>query len=163
MLQDINMTPKELKTERNCSHRQLFRPIGARQNGATTEKTDEKYPRTLILSPDPELSHAWIFFIRAFSVVAPCWRAPKRAKQLSMATIPFCFKFFGCHVDVLQSYFSRSTISIAVFRLQNLICLRYYFAGQVFIDPTFFGIFACSPLQSFVVNVCTYKTKLSLV
>ena len=24
---DINMTPKELKTERDCSHRQLFRPL----------------------------------------------------------------------------------------------------------------------------------------
>ena len=30
-------------------------------------------------------------------------RAPKRAKQLSMATIPFCFEFFRCRVDVLQS------------------------------------------------------------
>ena len=28
------------------------------------------------------------------------------------------------------------------------------FADQVFIDPTFFGIFVCGPLQSFVVNVC---------
>ena len=28
---------------------------------------------------------------------------PKRAKQLSMATIPLCFEFFRCHVDVLQS------------------------------------------------------------
>ena len=26
---------------------------------------------------------------------------------------------------------------------------------QVFIDPTFSGIFVCGPLQSFVVNVCT--------
>ena len=26
-LQDINTTPKELKTERDCSHRQLFRPL----------------------------------------------------------------------------------------------------------------------------------------
>ena len=26
-LQDINATPKELKTERDCSHRQLFRPF----------------------------------------------------------------------------------------------------------------------------------------
>ena len=29
------------------------------------------------------------------------------------------------------------------------------FADQVFIDPTFFGIFVCGPLQSLVVNVCT--------
>ena len=36
-------------------------------------------------------------------VVAPYLRAPKRAKQLSMATIPLCFEFFRCRVDVLQS------------------------------------------------------------
>ena len=39
-----------------------------------------------------------------------------------MATIPPCFEFFRCHVDVLQSEFSRYTISIAVFCLQNLTC-----------------------------------------
>ena len=33
-----------------------------------------------------------------------------------------------------------------------LIVLR---ENQVFIDPTFFGIFVCGPLQPFVVNVCT--------
>ena len=34
-----------------------FALFGARQYGATTrESSDEKYPRTLILSPDPELS-----------------------------------------------------------------------------------------------------------
>ena len=30
-----------------------------------------------------------------------------------------------------------------------------FFADQVFMDPTFFGIFVCGPLQSFVVNVFT--------
>ena len=35
------------------------------------------------------------------------------------------------------------------------ICLLFIFADQVFIDPTFSGIFVCGPLQSFVVNVCT--------
>ena len=39
--------------------------------------------------------------------------------------------------------------------MQNLICLLFIFADQVFIDPTFSGIFVCGPLQSFVVNVCT--------
>ena len=39
---------------------------------------------------------------------------------------------------------------IAVFCLQNLICLLFIFADQVFIDPTFSGIFVCGPLQSFV-------------
>ena len=34
---------------------------------------------------------ARIFFTRVFCVVTPYWRAPKRAKQLSMATIPLCF------------------------------------------------------------------------
>ena len=43
--------------------------------------------------------------------------------------------------------------SIAVFCLQNLICLLLIFADQVFIDPTFCGIFVCGPLQSFAVNV----------
>ena len=52
----MNTTTKELKTERDCSHRQLFRPFGTRPYGATTrESSDGKYPRTLILSPDPEL------------------------------------------------------------------------------------------------------------
>ena len=74
-----------------------------------------------------------------------------------MATIPLCFEFFRCRVDVLQSQFSRSTISTAVFCLQNLICLLFIFADQVFIDPTFFGIFVCGPMQSLVVNVVLYE------
>ena len=49
-----------------------------------------------------------------------------------MATIPLCFEFFRCRIDVLQSEFSRSTISIAVFCLQNLIWLLHYFAIIVF-------------------------------
>ena len=36
-----------------------------------------------------------------------------------------------------------------------LNCLLVIFADQVFIDATFFGIFVCGPVQSFVVNVCT--------
>ena len=36
-------------------------------------------------------------------VVTPYWPSPTRAKQLSMATIPLCFEFFRCRVDVLQS------------------------------------------------------------
>ena len=53
---------------------------------------------------------------------------------------------FRCRVDVLQSSFSRGTISIAVFCLQNLICLLVIFADQVTIDPTFCDIFVCDPL-----------------
>ena len=40
---------------------------------------------------------------QSFLVVTLYWRAPTRAKQLSMATIPLCFEFFRCRVDVLQS------------------------------------------------------------
>ena len=36
----------------------------------------------------------------------------------------------------------------------NFLC-NFFFYYQVFIDPTFFGIFVFGPLQSFVVNVCT--------
>jgi len=68
------------------------------------------------------------------------------ANQLSMATIPLCF---GSGVINFQC----STTRIAVFCLQHLICLLVIFADQVVIDPTFFGIFVCGPLQSFVVNV----------
>ena len=47
-LRDINTTSKELKTERDCSHRWLFRNFGARQYGTTTrESSDEKYPRRI--------------------------------------------------------------------------------------------------------------------
>ena len=57
-LQDINTTPKELKTERDCSHRQLFRPFWGSSVWRNNQRIsfDEKCPRTLILSPDPELS-----------------------------------------------------------------------------------------------------------
>ena len=68
----------------------------------------------------------------------------------------FDAQFINCAMYVTFSgkwsiIFSRSTISIAVFCLQNLICLLFIFADQVFIDPTFFGIFVCGPLQSLVV------------
>ena len=43
-----------------------------------------------------------------------------------------------------------------MFCLQNLICHIIIFADQVFIDPTFFGIFVCGPLQSLVVYVCAW-------
>ena len=42
---------------------------------------------------------------------------------------------------------------MAVFCLENLICVLVIFADQVFIDPTFCDIFVCGPFQSFVVNV----------
>ena len=40
--------------------------------------------------------------------------------------------------------------------LRYFISLLFIFADQVFIDPTFIRIFVCGPLQSFVVNVCTF-------
>ena len=46
---------------------------------------------------------------------------------------------------------------VAVFCLQNFICLHVIFAYQVFSDPTFSGIFVCGPLQSLVVYVCVLR------
>ena len=40
------------------------------------------------------------------------------------------------------------------FREFNMSTFNFIFADQVFIDPTFSGIFVCGPLQSFAVNVC---------
>ena len=82
----------------------------------------------------------------ALFVVTPYWRAPKRAKQLSMATIPLCFEFFQCRVDVLQSQFSRSTINMSTFHFCWSGLYRSYVLRHIFV---------CGPLQSFVVNVCT--------
>ena len=62
----------------------------------------------------------------------------------------------GCYVILTSPKEGETAVyGIAVFCLQNLICLLFIFADQVFIDPTFFGIFVCGPLQSLVVNVCT--------
>ena len=48
-LQDINTTPKELKTERDVATDSCFSLFGARQYGVTTrENSDEKYPCTLM-------------------------------------------------------------------------------------------------------------------
>ena len=53
---------------------------------------------------DPSLIRVRGYFSLECSLVAkPYWRAPKRAKQLSMATIPLCFEFFPCRFYVLQS------------------------------------------------------------
>ena len=48
-LQDINTTPKELKTERGCSHRQLFRSNWSSSVWRNNQKkSGAKYPLTLI-------------------------------------------------------------------------------------------------------------------
>ena len=49
---------------------------------------------------------------------------------------------------------SSCCILLAEFNVYIII-----FADQVFIDPTFFGIFVCGPLQFLVVNVCTLISK----
>ena len=56
------------------------------------------------------------------------WWATIMAKQLSTATIPPCFGFFRCRVDVWQNYVSRNTISFVEFNVSTL----YIFAYQVF-------------------------------
>ena len=52
---------------------------------------------------DINLTLGLLPFIRVFSGCFAILTSPKRAKQLSMATIPLCFEFFRCRVDVLQS------------------------------------------------------------
>ena len=42
-------------------------------------------------------------FHQSFLWLLRLTEAPKRAKQLSMATIPLCFEFFRFRVNVLQS------------------------------------------------------------
>ena len=70
------------------------------------------------------------------------------------ARIFFTRVLSGCYVILTSPKEGETAVyGIAAFCLQNLICLLFIFADQVFIDPTFFGIFVCGPLQSFVVNV----------
>ena len=38
----------------------------------------------------------------------------------------------------------------------SMFCIHFCWSAWVFIDPTFYGTFVCGPLQSFVVNVCTF-------
>ena len=56
-LQHINTTPKELKTERDCSLRQLFRPLWGSSVWRNNERSgsDEKLSAHSDFSPDPEL------------------------------------------------------------------------------------------------------------
>ena len=56
---------------------------------------------------------------------------------------PRCFGFYRCHVDVLQSQFSRNTISFAEFNVSTW----YFFFIRFSLDPTFCGILVCGPLQ----------------
>ena len=53
----------------------------------------------------PKIRVRGYFFIRAWSlrslVVTPYWRAPKRAKQLSMATIPLCTVSCWCLAEII--------------------------------------------------------------
>ena len=51
-LQDINTPPKELKTEGDCSRRQLFRPFwGSSAHGVTTKEAVMKNIRALWFKP----------------------------------------------------------------------------------------------------------------
>ena len=52
--------------------------------------------------------------------------------------------------DILRHSYKKRQLLLNVDIYNNII-----FADQVFIDPTFFGIFVCGPLQSLVVDVVT--------
>ena len=56
-IQDINATPKEPKTERDCSHRQLFRPLWGSSGWRNNQRSgsNEKISAHSDFSPDPEL------------------------------------------------------------------------------------------------------------
>ena len=101
------------------------------------------------------------FFVTAVSreAVSPSLAAPKRAKQLSMATIPLCFEFFRCRAECLAeltfTYYDQHC-SIVLAEV-NMSTFHFCWSGLLVIDPTFFSIFVCGPLQSFVVHVCTWK------
>ena len=64
----------------------------------------------------------------------------KKKKTVLLCTV----WFFRCRVDVLQSLFSRSTISFAEFSVSTQ-CI--FLLIRSFIDPTFCVIFVCGPLQ----------------
>ena len=102
-LQDINTTLKELKTERDCSHRQLFRPLWHLDSCPPEDTWYGVILWVLRVLGQGLNQSVWIFFTRVFCVVTPYLRAPKRAKQLSMATITVCFEFvvvlMSCRVN----------------------------------------------------------------
>ena len=50
----------------------------------------------------------------------------------------------------------RSALQYSACRI-SCVYIIIIFADQVFIDPTFFGIFVCGPLQSFEVNFCIIR------
>ena len=60
----------------------------------------------------------------------------------------FAVVLMSCRVDF---HVVRSALQYSACRIWFVYII--IFADQVFIDPTFFGIFVCRPLQSFVVNV----------
>ena len=115
--------------ERDCSHRQLFRPfidpicrnsymvLSMFYRLVLANFLFSLRDINLTLGPLPPRRHvlwrvrvlgqglnqsARIFFTRVFCVITQYLRAPKRVKQLSVATIPLCFELFRCRVDVLQ-------------------------------------------------------------
>ena len=95
---DTERTP--IKTEWDCSHRQLFRPFWG----------------------------------------SSVWRNNQRKLWWKISAHPD-FK----HCSILLAEFNMSTFII--------------FADQVFVDPAFFGIFVCGPLQSFMVNASGEETR----
>ena len=71
--------------------------------------------------------------------------------QSSSGWSPFGVVLMSCRVNF---HVVRSALQYSACRIQYVYII--VFADQVFIDPAFFGIIVCGPLQSFVVNVCTW-------
>ena len=66
------------------------------------------------------------------------------------------------HIKFCKQNTARLIVLRKVFCLQNLTCLLFIFADQVFIDTTFSGVLVCGPLQSMFV-LDRKKTKLFVV
>ena len=97
---------------------------------------------------------ARIFFTRAFWLLRHT-DEPQRGRnsclwlQSRSVLSSFGVVLMSCRVNF---HVVRSALQYSACRI---LCLLFIFADQVFIDPTFSGIFVCGPLQSLAVNVCT--------
>ena len=60
-------------------------------------------------------------------------------------------KYISIYISLYMKTFLKTGVYIYIY-IFIYICLLIVFADQVFIDPTFVGIFVCDLLQSFVVN-----------
>ena len=108
------------------------------------------------------LVQCYIFFIRAFLWLFRHTDEPQKGRNSCLwLQSRSVLSSFGVVLMSCRAKFSRSTISIAVFCLQNLICLHYYFCWS--------GLYRSYvvrhiPLRSFAVlcGLCLYFLDLTI-